>query len=192
MNPKVNWFFDKEGKWKESYDVLRELALSTKMTEDLKWGVPCYTVNENNVVLMHGFKDYCALLFHKGVLMKDTEKLLIQQTKNVQAARQLRFTSVDDIKEKKKIIIAYLKEAIEIENSGLKVELKKTSEFEMPAEFETLLQEMSELKLAFYKLTPGRQRAYLLYFSQAKQAKTREARIEKYLPNILNGKGLDD
>ena len=192
MNPKVNWFFDKEGKWKESYAELREFALSTKMTEDLKWGVPCYTVNENNVVLMHGFKDYCALLFHKGVLMKDTEKLLIQQTKNVQAARQLRFTSVDDIKEKKKIIIAYLKQAIEIENSGLKVELKKTSEFEMPAEFETLLQEMSELKLAFYKLTPGRQRAYLLYFSQAKQAKTREARIEKYLPNILNGKGLDD
>lgn len=192
MNPNINWFFDKEGKWQESYAKLREFALSTQMTEELKWGVPCYTVNQNNVVLMHGFKDYCALLFHKGVLMNDPEKHLIQQTKNVQAARQLRFTSVADITEKKKIIIAYLKEAIEIEKSGLKVELKKTAEFEMPAEFETLLQEMSELKLAFYKLTPGRQRAYLLYFSQAKQAKTREARIEKYIPNILEGKGLDD
>lgn len=192
MNPNINWFFDKEGKWQESYAKLREFALSTQMTEELKWGVPCYTVNENNVVLIHGFKDYCALLFHKGVLMKDPEKRLIQQTKNVQAARQLRFTSVADITEKKRIIIAYLKEAIEIEKSGLKVELKKTAEFEMPAEFETLLQEMSELKLAFYKLTPGRQRAYLLYFSQAKQAKTREARIEKYLPNILEGKGIND
>jgi uncharacterized protein YdeI (YjbR/CyaY-like superfamily) len=192
MNPKVNWFFDKEGKWKEAYAELRELALSTKITEDLKWGVPCYTINENNVVLIHGFKDYCALLFHKGALMKDTQKLLIQQTKNVQSARQLRFTSLEDIIAKKKIIITYIKEAIEIEKSGLKVELKKTEEFDMPEEFATLLNEMSELKTAFDKLTPGRQRGYLLYFSQAKQVKTREARIEKYLPKILEGKGLDD
>ena len=192
MNPSVNWFFEKDTAWQEAYAELRRYALSTKMTEELKWGVPCYTVNDTNVVLIHGFKEYCALLFHKGALMSDPHALLIQQTKNVQAARQLRFKSVDEIIKKKKIILQYLKEAIEIEKSGKKVELKKTEEFEMPEEFSKLLKEMPELKKAFESLTPGRQRGYLLYFAQAKQAKTREARIEKHLDKILSGKGLDD
>lgn len=192
MNPKVNWFFEKDTAWQEAYAELRSYALSTKMTEELKWGVPCYTINDTNVVLIHGFKDYCALLFHKGALMSDPHQLLIQQTKNVQAPRQLRFKSVDEIIEKKKIILHYLKEAIEIEKSGKKFELKKTEEFEMPEEFSKVLNEMPELKKAFESLTPGRQRGYLLYFAQAKQAKTREARIEKYLDKILSGKGIDD
>lgn len=192
MNPSVNWFFEKESNWQEAYSELRSYVLSTKVTEELKWGVPCYTVNDTNVVLIHGFKDYCALLFHKGALMSDPKGLLIQQTKNVQAARQLRFKSIDEIIEKKKIILSYLKEAIEIEKAGKKVELKKTEEFEMPEEFSKVLMEMPELKKAFESLTPGRQRGYLLYFSQAKQAKTREQRIEKYVEKILSGKGLDD
>ena len=154
--------------------------------------MPCYTFQQTNVVLIHGFKDYCALLFHKGVLLKDPAGLMIQQTENVQAARQMRFTSHEQIEALSDIIKAYLQEAIEIERQGLKVEMKKTSEFAMPDEFKTILEEMHDLKTAFYALTPGRQRGYLLHFSQPKQAKTRESRIEKSMDKILNGKGLED
>lgn len=192
MNPKVDFFFEKGGQWKSAYEQLRTLVLDCGLTEELKWGVPCYTINDNNVVLIHGFKDYCALLFHKGVLLKDTKQLLIQQTENVQAARQLRFTSVDEILKLAPTIKSYIKEAVKLEQSGAKVELKKTAEFNMPDEFKIKLDELPGLKTAFENLTPGRQRGYLLYFSQAKQAKTREARIEKYIPIILSGKGLDD
>jgi uncharacterized protein YdeI (YjbR/CyaY-like superfamily) len=192
MNPSVDWFFDKKMKWQTSYHALRELVLSPDLVEELKWGFPCYTLNKSNVVLIHGFKDYCALLFMKGAIMKDPKKILVQQTNNVQSARQIRFTHLDDIHQQKTIIKSFLKEAITIEKSGLKVELKKTNEYKMPEEFEVVLQEMEDLKMAFDKLTPGRQRGYLLYFSSAKQAKTRIERIEKYIPQILNGKGLDD
>ena len=192
MNPSVNWFFDKKTKWQEAYQELREIVLSTKLVEELKWGCPCYTLNNNNVVLIHGFKDYCALLFMKGAIMKDPKKLLIQQTENVQAARQIRFTSVEEIIKNKSALRSYIKDAIAIEKSGKKVELKKTTEFKMVEEFQAALKEMKELRIAFEKLTPGRQRGYLLYFSSAKQAKTRNERIEKYIPKILDGKGLDD
>jgi uncharacterized protein YdeI (YjbR/CyaY-like superfamily) len=192
MNPGVNWFFTKETKWQEAYRELREIVLSCKLTEELKWGCPCYTLNNSNVVLIHGFKDYCALLFMKGAIMKDSKKALVQQTENVQAARQLRFTSLGEIIKQKALIKSYIKEAIEIEKQGIKVELKKTTEYKVPEEFETALHEMEDLKKAFYQLTPGRQRGYLLYFSSAKQAKTRNERIEKYIPQILKGKGLDD
>lgn len=191
-NPKVDFFFTKAKKWQAEFETLRELALSTILQEELKWGVPCYTLNGTNVVLIHGFKDYCALLFHKGVLLQDTHQLLIQQTENVQAARQLRFTSLEQIEAQKEIILEYFQQAIEIEQKGLKVELKKTDEFAMPDEFKAILENMSDVKEAFEALTPGRQRGYLLFFSQPKQAKTREARIEKMLPKILSGKGLDD
>ncbi|NOS92967.1 MAG: hypothetical protein HOP30_13670 [Cyclobacteriaceae bacterium] len=192
MNPKVNWFFEKETPWQEAYLLLRDIALSTGLTEELKWGCPCYVDNKANVVLIHGFKDYCALLFMKGVLLKDTKKVLIQQTANVQSARQWRFTSANEIVKNKSAIKAYIKEAWEIEKSGMKVDMKKTKEFSMPAEFKTVLKEMPDVKKAFDKLTPGRQRGYLLYFGAAKQAVTREARIEKYIPKILKGKGLED
>jgi len=192
MNPKVNWFFEKETPWQEAYQLLRDIALSTGLTEELKWGCPCYADNKANVVLIHGFKDYCALLFMKGVLLKDAKKVLIQQTANVQSARQWRFTSANKIVKNKSTIKAYIKEAWEIEKSGLKVEMKKTKEFAMPAEFKVVLKEMPDVKKAFDKLTPGRQRGYLLYFGAAKQATTREARIEKYIPKILKGKGLED
>jgi uncharacterized protein YdeI (YjbR/CyaY-like superfamily) len=191
-NPKVDFFFNKTSKWEEAYEELRAIVLSCGLTEELKWGVPCYTRNENNIVLMHGFKDYCALLFMQGALLKDPDKILIQQTKNVQSARQIRFTSVQEIIKNKKIIKAYIKEAIELDKAGLKVKLKKTSEYKVMEEFQNVLDDMPELKKAFKALTPGRQRGYLLYFSQAKQSKTREARIEKYLDKILEGKGLDD
>ncbi|MEN9521882.1 MAG: hypothetical protein RL065_259 [Bacteroidota bacterium] len=192
MNPKVNWFFEKETKWRNEYELLREIALSCDVVEELKWGCPCYTVNKTNVVLIHGFKDYCALLFHKGVLLKDEKKLLIQQTENVQAARQMRFTNLKEIEKLKKTIQAYIKEAIAIEKSGAKVQMKTTAEYKMPDEFKKVLDEMSDVKKAFEALTPGRQRGYLYFFSQPKQAKTREARIEKAIPNILKGKGIDD
>lgn len=191
-NPKVDWFFNKETKWKNEYEFLREIALSCDVVEELKWGCPCYTVNKTNVVLIHGFKDYCALLFHKGVLLKDEKKLLIQQTENVQAARQMRFTNLKEIEKLKKTIQAYIKEAIALEKSGAKVQLKTTAEYKMPEEFKKVLDEMSDVKKAFEALTPGRQRGYLYFFSQPKQAKTREARIEKAIPNILKGKGIDD
>jgi len=192
MNLKVNWFFDKSTKWQEAYQELRDLALTFELTEELKWGCPCYTLNKNNVFLIHGFKDYCALLFMKGAIMKDPKSILVQQTENVQSARQIRFANLDEIIKQRTAIKSYIKNAIEIEKSGIQVEMKKTAEFKMPEEFQTALNEMSELKSAFYKLTPGRQRGYLLYFSSAKQSKTRNERVEKYIPKILDGKGLED
>lgn len=190
-NPNVDWFFKKE-KWHDEFNKLRTIILDTTLTEELKWGCPCYTFENNNVVLIHAFKNYCALLFIKGVLLQDAERILIQQTKDVQAARQIRFTSVEQIVEMKDTIKAYVYEAIEVEKAGLKVPMKKTTEFEMPDEFKIKLNKISALKKSFYSLTPGRQRGYLLYFSAAKQSKTREARVEKYLKQILSGKGLDD
>ena len=192
MNSKVNWFFEKDGKWQKEYAFLRTLVLESGLTEELKWGCPCYTNNKNNVLLTHGFKSYCAILFMQGALLKDKEALLIQQTENVQSARQLRFSSLEEIKDKQAIIGAYIQEAIANDKAGLKLELKKTKEYKVPEEFQAVLDEMSDVKKAFESLTPGRQRGYLLYFSSAKQSKTREARIEKYLQKILDGKGLDD
>jgi uncharacterized protein YdeI (YjbR/CyaY-like superfamily) len=192
MNPKVNWFFDKDTKWKKEYQELRKIVLDCTLEEALKWGVPCYTFKKNNIVLIHGFKNYCALLFHKGVLLKDTNNILIQQTENVQSARQLRFTNLQEIVDLKSTIKAYVFEAIEVEKAGLEVKMKKTSEFKMPDEFKKALESNLDLKSAFYALTAGRQRGYLLYFSQAKQSKTRASRIEKSIAKILNGKGLND
>jgi uncharacterized protein YdeI (YjbR/CyaY-like superfamily) len=192
MNPKVDWFFTKATRWQEAYEELRKIVLACGLTEQLKWGVPCYTIQNNNIVLIHGFKAYCALLFHKGALLKDENGILTQQTANVQAARQIRFTSVDEIRKLKKVVKAYIKEAVEVEKAGLKVEMKKTEAFKMPEEFQAVLDDMPELKKAFHALTPGRQRSYLLYFSQPKQPKTRESRIEKYYEKILDGRGLDD
>jgi len=193
MNPKVDLFLEKATKWKEEMVLLRNIALSNnELTEDYKWLHPCYTLNGKNIVLIHEFKEYCALLFHKGALMSDPDTLLIQQTENVQAARQLRFTSVEQIKELESVIKDYINEAIEIEKSGKKIALKETADFEVPEEFQTKLDADADLKRAFAALTPGRQRAYLFYFSQAKQSKTRESRVEKYIPKILDGKGMDD
>ena len=192
MNPKVDFFFSKAKKWQEEYEQLRTLTLDYGLTEELKWGCPCYTFQKTNIVLIHGFKEYCALLFMKGALLKDVKGILVQQTENVQAARQIRFTSVKEIVKMKTIIKAYIKEAIELEIAGLKVELKKQTEFEIAEEFQIVLDDNPKLKTAFYNLTPGRQRGYILHFSSPKQAKTREARIEKCMQKILNGKGLDD
>jgi uncharacterized protein YdeI (YjbR/CyaY-like superfamily) len=192
MNPKVDFFFDKAKQWQKEFEKLRTIALDTELEEDLKWGCPCYTYQGKNIFLIHGFIEYCALLFFKGALMKDPENILIQQTENVQAARQIRFTDVKQIIDLEKVLKDYMFEAAEIEESGAKVEMKKTREFEMPDEFQKKLDENHELKEAFEALTPGRQRAYLLHFSSAKQSKTRESRIEKYIPEILNGKGLND
>ncbi|MCB0495673.1 MAG: YdeI/OmpD-associated family protein [Cyclobacteriaceae bacterium] len=192
MNPKVDFFFEKNSKWQKEYKKLRSIALSCGLTEELKWGVPCYTFKKTNVVLIHGFKEYCAFLFHKGVLLKDTEGILIQQTENVQSARQIRFTNLEEIEKMEAVLKAYIFEAIEVEKAGLSVELKKTSEFTMVDEFKEVLNSDAELKKAFEALTPGRQRGYLLYFSQAKQSKTRKDRIDKYRDHILNGKGLND
>lgn len=188
----ADWFFAKNAKWQEEYSELRTLVLDCGLTEQLKWGCPFYTLQKSNVVLIHGFKDYCALLFMQGALMQDTEGILIQQTANVQSARQLRFRNFGEIIKSKSIITAYIRDAIRIDTAGLKLELKKTAEYEIPLEFQNALATIPELKNAFYSLTPGRQRGYLLHFSSAKQAKTREARIEKYAQNILDGKGLDD
>jgi uncharacterized protein YdeI (YjbR/CyaY-like superfamily) len=192
MNPKVDFYFNKAGKWQEEIKKLRVIALSCGLSEELKWGCPCYTYNGNNIVLIHVFKEYCAFLFFKGALLQDTEGILIQQTKNVQAARQIRFAGVKEITNKKEVLKAYIFEALKVEKAGLKVELKKTSEFNMPEEFQSKLNKMPTLKKAFNALTPGRQRGYLLHFSSAKQAKTRESRIEKCIPQILSGKGLDE
>lgn len=191
-NPKVDWFFAKEGKWKTSFAKLRELALDTGLTEELKWGHPCYTLKGKNVFLMHGFNDYCALLFHKGALLKDDHGILVQQTENTQSARQIRFSSLKQINEMAPVIRSYMQQAIAVEQSGKKVPLKKTEEFAMPEEFAAKLKAMPALKKAFLALTPGRQRGYLLHFSGAKQSKTREARIEKHIDRIMQGKGLDD
>jgi len=192
MNPKVDWFFTKAKKWQEEFEKLRKVILDCGLTEELKWGVPCYTFEKRNIVLMHGFKEYCALLFFKGALLKDAKGMLIQQTKNVQAARQIRFTSAREIVKMKLILKAYIREAIEVERAGLKVPLKKTKEFNIPEEFQNRMNKNPALKKAFNALTPGRQRAYILYFSAPKQSKTREARVEKSTPRILNGKGLND
>ena len=192
MNPKVDFYFNKAQKWQQELEQLRMIALDCGLTEDLKWGCPCYTFNKSNIVLIHVFKDYCAFLFFKGVLLNDANGILIQQTENVQAARQIRFTSLLQIIEMEHILKAYINEAIEVEKAGLKVELKKTAEFNMPTEFQYKLDTIPALKTAFEALTPGRQRAYMLHFSAPKQSKTRESRIEKYIPQILNGKGLDD
>ncbi|MGN8224735.1 YdeI/OmpD-associated family protein [Gracilimonas sp. BCB1] len=192
MNPEVDWFFEKDTQWKQEYERLRMLILECGLTEELKWGCPCYTVNKNNVVLIHGFKDYCALLFHKGVLLKDTEDILVRQTKNVQSARQLRFGNLEEIINQEHFIQAYVNEAVEVEKSGKEVKMKKTSEFDVPEEFQSKLDEDPALKKAFELLTPGRQRGYLLHFSGAKQSKTRTRRVEKAIPDILQGKGLQD
>ena len=192
LNPKVDAFIGKAKKWREEYAQLRAIALASDLTEELKWGVPCYALDGQNIVLIHGFKEYCALLFFKGALMKDPKRILIQQTENVQAGRQIRFTSVEEITKMRAILKSYISEAIKVEKSGLKVEFKKTTEFSTPEEFQSKLDESPALKAAFEALTPGRQRAYLLHFSSAKQSKTRESRIEKCIPQILDGKGLDD
>ncbi len=192
MNPKVDFYFNKAKKWQEEIEKLRMIVLDCQLTEELKWGCPCYTFQENNIVLIHVFKEYCALLFMKGALLNDPIGILIQQTENVQAARQIRFTNVEEIDEMEHILKAYIHEAIEVEKAGLKVDFKKTTEFSMPEEFQKKLDENPALKTAFEALTPGRQRAYILYFSGAKQSKTRESRVEKYMQQILDGKGLND
>lgn len=192
MNEKVDWFFEKDTQWKEEFRSLRTLALDSELEEELKWGHPCYCLKNKNVFLIHGFKEYCALLFHKGVLLKDPEGLLIQQTENVQSARQLRFTSLDEIKEKEKIIRSYIKEAIEVERSGKEVKMKKHSEYEMPEELTDKLESDAAFRDAWEELTPGRQRGYILHFSGAKQSSTRESRIEKAFPAILEGKGWNE
>jgi uncharacterized protein YdeI (YjbR/CyaY-like superfamily) len=192
MNPKVDWYFDKHKKWVKEIRKLRAIALTCQLTEELKWGCPCYTLKGSNIVLIHVFKEYCALLFFKGALLKDGHGILIQQTKNVQAARQIRFTNSLEVVKIERVVKTYILEAIRIEKSGQRVPLKKTAEFEMPEEFAGKLKKLPALKKAFYALSPGRQRGYLLHFSSAKQSKTREARVEKCLQPILDGKGLDD
>lgn len=192
MNPKADQFLSKAKKWQDEMTLLREMVQECNLNEDFKWMHPCYTQDNANIVLIHGFKDYCALLFFKGVLMKDEKGILIQQTENVQDRRQIRFKNLEEIEKLESVIKDYINEAIAIEKAGLKVVMKTTAEFNMPEEFQTVLEEVPELNKAFYALTPGRQKAYLLYFSSAKQAKTREARIEKYMDKILDGKGLDD
>jgi uncharacterized protein YdeI (YjbR/CyaY-like superfamily) len=191
-NPKVDFYFNKAKQWQQEFEKLRMLMLDCGLTEELKWGCPCYRFEKGNIVLIHGFKEYCALLFFKGALLNDANGILIQQTENVQAARQIRFTSVRQIVKMKPIVKAYIYEAIEVEKAGLKVNLKKTTEFKLPEEFKNKLTEVPALKTAFNKLTPGRQRAYILHFSAPKQSKTRESRIEKCTQQILNGKGLND
>jgi uncharacterized protein YdeI (YjbR/CyaY-like superfamily) len=192
MNPKVDEFLSKANKWQEEMEKLRLIVLDSQLTEELKWGQPCYTYQESNVVIIHGFKEYCALLFVKGALMNDANGILIQQTENVQAGRQIRFTSVQEIIEMETILKSYIYEAIEVEKAGLKVNFKKNTELIFPEEFQNKLDEIPALKTAFNALTPGRQRAYNLYFSEPKQSKTRETRVEKCIEQILNGKGLND
>jgi uncharacterized protein YdeI (YjbR/CyaY-like superfamily) len=191
-NPKVDWFFSKSKKWQEELANLRTIVLDCHLTEELKWGCPCYTHQKSNIVLIHVFREYCALLFFKGALLKDDDGILIQQTENVQAARQIRFTNVREINQMEPILKDYIQEAIDVEKAGLKVKLKKTSDFPVPEEFQKKLDAIPALKTAFDGLTPGRQRGYLFYFSGAKQSKTRESRVKKCMPQILKGKGLDD
>jgi len=191
-NPKVDFYFNKAQKWQKEIKKLRTILLDCGLTEELKWGCPCYRFQNSNIVLIHTFKEYCALLFFKGALLNDTNGILIQQTKNVQSARQIRFNNVKDIVSMESILKSYVYQAIEVEQSGMKVNYKKTSDFTIPEEFQTKLDKIPALKNAFDALTPGRQRAYLFYFAQAKQSKTRESRVRKYIPQILKGKGLDD
>ena len=192
MNPKVDFYFSKTKKWQEEITKLRTIVIDCGLTEELKWGVPCYMFNKSNIVLIHVFKEYCAFLFFKGSLLNDTNGILIQQTKNVQAGRQVRFTNSKEIAKMEPILKAYIYEAIEVEKAGLKVDLKKTNEFAIAEEFQKKLDELPALKTAFNALTPGRQRGYMLHFSAPKQSKTREARVEKWIRQILNGKGLHD
>ncbi|WML48689.1 YdeI family protein [Neobacillus sp. PS3-34] len=192
LNPKVDEFLSKSKKWKEEYEKLRDIVLDCELTEEFKWMHPCYTFKNKNIVLIHGFKEYCALLFHKGALLQDAHGILIQQTENVQAARQIRFTNVQEIVNMETILKDYIFEAIEVEKAGVEVNFKKTTEYIIPEELQNKFNEIPSLKTAFEGLTPGRQRAYILYFSQPKQSKTRESRVEKYMQQILNGKGLND
>lgn len=193
MNTEVEAFFEKEKRWNEEFNLLRSIIVeNNELREGYKWMHPCYTYQNKNVVLIHGFKDYCALLFHKGALLSDPKGILIQQTENVQSARQLRFTRIGEIEEQKLLIKDYVKEALEIEKKGEKVILKSVKDYPIPVEFQKALNDNEELSKAFYALTPGRQKAYLFFFNQAKQAKTREARIEKYYQTVLDGKGIDD
>lgn len=191
-NPRVDVFLSKTDKWQKEYAKLRKIVLDCGLTEELKWGQPCYTDDGKNIVLIHGFKEYCALLFMKGALLKDSKGILIQQTANVQSGRQIRFTSMREITKMEPILSAYIREAIKVEKAGLKVSHKETAEFEVAEEFQKKLDKSAALRKAFTSLTPGRQRAYLLHFSSPKQAKTRESRIEKCIPQILEGKGLLD
>ena len=196
MNPKADFYFNK-GKWQEEVRLLRMIAhdaatIGYQLNEELKWGCPCYVYRESNIVLIHDFKEYCAFLFFKGALLKDPKGILIQQTKNVQSARQIRFTSADEIIKLEPFLKAYIRDAVEVEKAGLKVQLKTTADFPIPEEFQAKLDAMPVLKTAFEALTPGRQRAYIFYFSKAKQSKTRTERVEKYIPKILEGKGLED
>ena len=192
LNPKVDFYFTKAKKWQEELRILRTVIPGCGLKEELKWGCPCYTLGKSNIVLIHVFKEYCAVLFFKGALLNDSEGVLVQQTKNVQSARQMRFISLHEVNELKPILKAYIKEAIEAEKAGLKVKFKKTAEYKIPEEFQNRLNELPGLKTAFSSLTPGRQRAYLLYFSAPKQSKTRESRVEKCIKQILSGKGLND
>jgi uncharacterized protein YdeI (YjbR/CyaY-like superfamily) len=192
MNSNVDTYFDRPDKWQDEYKKLRTIVLDCGLTEEMKWMHPCYSMQNSNIVLIHGFKEYCALLFMKGSLMKDPNGILVQQTENVQAGRQIRFTSLKEIVEMESILKAYVLEAIEVEKSGLQVTYKKADEFAIADEFQHQLDENFELESAFYALTPGRQRAYLLFFSAAKQSQTRESRVEKCIPQILAGKGLND
>jgi uncharacterized protein YdeI (YjbR/CyaY-like superfamily) len=192
MNPQVDEYLKKAKKWQEESKKLRRIVLDCGLTEESKWGKPCYTFQDSNVVIIQGFKEYCALLFCKGALLKDANRILIQQTENVQAARQLRFTNAREIAETEPILKAYIHEAVEVEKAGLEVSYKKTSEFAVPAELQTKLDATPALKKAFEALTPGRQRGYLLYFAAPTQSKTREARIQKCTPQILKGQGLND
>jgi uncharacterized protein YdeI (YjbR/CyaY-like superfamily) len=192
MNAGVDFYFTKAKKWQDEINKLRAIALDCHLTEELKWGCPCYTFQKTNIVLIHVFKEYCAYLFFKGALMKDPKGILIQQTKNVQVTRQIRFTNVEQIEKMAKVLKAYIYEAVKVEESGVKAKLKKISEFKIPDEFQKKLDKNPSLKAAFKALTPGRQRGYILYFSQAKLPKTRESRIENYTQQILNGQGLND
>jgi uncharacterized protein YdeI (YjbR/CyaY-like superfamily) len=192
MNPEVDVFLSKARKWQEEFEKLRMIILDCQLTEELKWGCPCYTFHKSNIVLIHGFKEYCAILFFKGALLNDTNGILIQQTENVQAGRQVRFTNAREIVKMEIILKAYIYEAIEVEKAGLKVNLKKTADFIIPEEFQNKINENPALKTAFDKLTPGRQRAYIFYFSAPKQSRTRGSRVEKCMQQILNGKGLND
>jgi uncharacterized protein YdeI (YjbR/CyaY-like superfamily) len=192
MNPKVDWFFTKATTWKKEFEKLRSIILECDLVEELKWGHPCYTFEKKNILLIHGFKDYCAVLFLKGALLKDKRGILVQQTENVQAARQIRFTGLQQITRLEKTLKDYIYQAVEIEESGKKVPLKKTKEYAVPEEFQVKLDQLSSLRKAFFALTPGRQRGYLLHFASAKQSSTRTARVEKYTQQILDGKGLDD
>lgn len=191
MNPKTDFYFSKSP-WQQELRQMRTIALDCGLTEELKWGCPCYTHRKKNIVLIHVFKEYCAFLFFKGALLNDTEGILVQQTENVQSARQVRFTHVSEIIRQTSALKAYIYEAIAVEEAGLKVALKKTKDYTVPDEFQQKLEELPELKAAFEALTPGRQRAYLFHFGHAKQSKTRKARIDKYIPQILEGRGLDD